>query len=100
MNTPGGNTVTTAEHTLGMIFACARMIPQSYASLKAGKWEKKKFEGVELFEKTIGVIGLGAIGGASRAARARHEGAGVRPLHFRGKGQINGHRAGRPADDL
>ena len=63
MNTPGGNTVTTAEHTIGMLFACARMIPQSYASMKAGKWEKKKFEGVELFEKTIGVIGLGAIGG-------------------------------------
>ncbi len=69
MNTPGGNTVTTAEHTIGMIFACARMIPQAYSSLKAGKWEKKKFEGVELFDKTLGVIGLGAIGGvvASRA---------------------------------
>lgn len=63
MNTPGGNTVTTAEHTIGMIFACARMIPQAYASLKAGKWEKKKFEGVELFDKTLGIVGLGAIGG-------------------------------------
>jgi D-3-phosphoglycerate dehydrogenase / 2-oxoglutarate reductase len=70
MNTPGGNTVTTAEHTIGMIFACARMIPQAYASMKAGKWEKKKFEGVELFEKTLGIIGLGAIGGvvANRCA--------------------------------
>jgi len=70
MNTPGGNTVTTAEHTIGMIFACARMIPQAYASLKAGKWEKKKFEGVELFDKTLGVVGLGAIGGvvANRCA--------------------------------
>ncbi len=70
MNTPGGNTVTTAEHTIGMIFACARMIPQAYASLKAGKWEKKKFEGVELFDKTLGVVGLGAIGGvvASRCS--------------------------------
>jgi D-3-phosphoglycerate dehydrogenase len=69
MNTPGGNTVTTAEHTIGMIFACARMIPQAYSSLKAGKWEKKKFEGVELYDKTLGIIGLGAIGGvvASRA---------------------------------
>ncbi len=63
MNTPGGNTVTTAEHTIGMIFACARNIPQSYATLKAGKWEKKKYEGVELYDKTLGVIGLGAIGG-------------------------------------
>lgn len=70
MNTPGGNTVTTAEHTIGMIFACARMIPQAYASMKAGKWEKKKFEGVELYDKTLGIIGLGAIGGtvASRCA--------------------------------
>ena len=69
MNTPGGNTVTTAEHTVGMIFACARMIPQAYSSLKAGKWEKKKFEGVELFDKTLGIVGLGAIGGvvANRA---------------------------------
>jgi len=69
MNTPGGNTVTTAEHTIGMIFAAARMIPQACASLKLCKWEKKKYEGVELFEKTLGVIGLGAIGTvvASRA---------------------------------
>ena len=63
MYTPGGNTVTTAEHTIGMIFASARMIPQAYSSMKAGKWEKKKFEGVELFDKTLGIIGLGAIGG-------------------------------------
>ncbi len=63
MNTPGGNTVTTAEHTIGMIFACARMIPQAYSSLKAGKWEKKKFEGIELYDKTLGIIGMGAIGG-------------------------------------
>lgn len=62
MNTPGGNTVTTAEHTIGMIFACARNIPQAFAALKAGKWEKKKYEGVELYDKTLGVIGLGAIG--------------------------------------
>jgi D-3-phosphoglycerate dehydrogenase len=46
-----------------MIFACARMIPQAYASMKAGKWEKKKFEGVELYDKTLGIVGLGAIGG-------------------------------------
>jgi D-3-phosphoglycerate dehydrogenase len=79
MNTPGGNTVTTAEHTIGMLFACARMIPQAYASLKAGKWEKKKFEGVELYDKTLGVIGLGAIGGtvANRAV-----GLGMRVLAY------------------
>ncbi len=79
MNTPGGNTVTTAEHTIGMLFACARMIPQSYASLKAGKWEKKKFEGVELFDKTLGVIGLGAIGGV---VAHRAIGLGMKVLAF------------------
>ncbi len=62
MNTPGGNTVTTAEHSIAMLFAVARMIPQATASMKAGKWEKKKFMGVELFNKTLGIIGLGAIG--------------------------------------
>ncbi|MCX7724354.1 MAG: phosphoglycerate dehydrogenase [Thermodesulfovibrio sp.] len=62
MNTPGGNTITTAEHTIGMLFALARKIPQATASMKAGKWEKKKFMGVELYNKTIGIIGLGRIG--------------------------------------
>lgn len=63
MNTPGGNTVTTAEHAMAMLFAVARSIPQATASMKAGKWEKKKFMGVELFNKTLGILGLGAIGG-------------------------------------
>ncbi len=62
MNTPGGNTVTTAEHTIAMLFSVARMIPQATASMKAGKWEKKKFMGVELFNKVLGIVGLGAIG--------------------------------------
>ncbi|HCZ12809.1 MAG TPA: phosphoglycerate dehydrogenase [Nitrospiraceae bacterium] len=63
MNTPGGNTVTTAEHTIAMMFAVARKIPQANASMAEGKWEKKKFMGAELFNKTLGVIGLGNIGG-------------------------------------
>ncbi len=62
MNTPGGNTVTTAEHSIAMLFAVARLIPQATASMKAGKWEKKKFMGVELFNKTLGIVGLGNIG--------------------------------------
>ncbi|MDA8174603.1 MAG: phosphoglycerate dehydrogenase [Nitrospiraceae bacterium] len=62
MNTPGGNTITTAEHTLAMIFSVARLIPQATASMKSEKWEKKKFMGVELFNKTLGIVGLGAIG--------------------------------------
>jgi D-3-phosphoglycerate dehydrogenase len=63
MNTPGGNTVTTAEHTMAMIFAMSRRIPQATASTKAGKWEKEKFMGVELYNKTLGVVGMGQIGG-------------------------------------
>ncbi|MBF0329082.1 MAG: phosphoglycerate dehydrogenase [Nitrospirae bacterium] len=62
MNTPGGNTITTAEHTIAMIFSIARKIPQANSSMAAGQWEKKKFMGSELFNKTLGVIGLGNIG--------------------------------------
>ncbi|KPJ69226.1 3-phosphoglycerate dehydrogenase [candidate division WOR-1 bacterium DG_54_3] len=62
MNTPGGNTITAAEHTIGMIMALSRNIPQATASLKRGKWEKEKFQGWELFNKTLGIIGVGRIG--------------------------------------
>ncbi len=63
MNTPFGNSITTAEHAIAMMFALARQIPQANASTHAGKWEKKKFMGAELFSKTLGVIGCGNIGG-------------------------------------
>ncbi|OAG27305.1 phosphoglycerate dehydrogenase [Thermodesulfatator autotrophicus] len=62
MNCPGGNTVSAAEHTIAMMMALARNIPQATASMKAGKWEKKKFMGREVNGKTLGVIGLGRIG--------------------------------------
>ena len=62
MNTPGGNAVSVAEHTLALMLSMARSIPQASASTKAGKWEKKKFLGNELRGKTLGVIGLGSIG--------------------------------------
>ena len=62
MNVPGGNTLSAAEHTLALIFALARKVPQAVASLKSGKWEKKKFMGVELNGKVLGIIGLGRIG--------------------------------------
>lgn len=62
MNTPDGNVVTTAEHALALMFAVARKIPQASASMRAGAWEKTKFQGRELFGKTIGIIGLGNIG--------------------------------------
>jgi len=62
MNTPGGNTITVAELTVAMMLAVSRHIPQATASLRAGKWEKKKFQGHEVFGKTLGVIGIGNIG--------------------------------------
>lgn len=62
MNTPFGNSITTAEHTIAMMMALARQIPQASASTHAGKWEKSKFMGVELYGKTIGIIGCGNIG--------------------------------------
>ncbi len=62
MNTPEGNTITTAEHTIAMMMALSRNIPQATASLKQGKWEKKKLQGKELFNKTLGIIGAGHIG--------------------------------------
>ncbi|HUI07118.1 MAG TPA: phosphoglycerate dehydrogenase [Verrucomicrobiae bacterium] len=63
MNTPGGNTISTAEHTFSMMMALARKIPQAHASVKAGKWDRKSYEGVELYSKTLGIIGMGRIGG-------------------------------------
>jgi D-3-phosphoglycerate dehydrogenase / 2-oxoglutarate reductase len=62
MNTPYGNAVTTAEHALSLMMALARQIPEANASTHAGKWEKNRFMGVELFNKTLGIIGCGNIG--------------------------------------
>ena len=62
MNTPGGNTITTAEHALSLMMALARNVPQAAQSMREGLWEKKKFQGTELFNKYLGVIGLGRIG--------------------------------------
>ena len=62
MNTPFGNSITTAEHAVAMMFALARQLPEANASTKAGKWEKNRFMGVEITGKTLGVIGCGNIG--------------------------------------
>ncbi|MCX5517506.1 phosphoglycerate dehydrogenase [Kaistia defluvii] len=62
MNTPFGNSITTAEHAIAMIFATARQIPEANASTQAGKWEKNRFMGVEVTGKTLGIIGCGNIG--------------------------------------
>ncbi|MDD5232225.1 MAG: phosphoglycerate dehydrogenase [Syntrophales bacterium] len=62
MNTPGGNTITTGEHTIAMMFAIARQIPQATISMKSGKWQKNKFMGAEVYNKTLGIIGIGRVG--------------------------------------
>ncbi|HEY9720086.1 MAG TPA: phosphoglycerate dehydrogenase [Trichormus sp.] len=62
LNSPEGNTASAAEHTVALMFALARKVPAADASLKAGKWERNKFMGSELFNKTLGVIGLGKVG--------------------------------------
>ncbi len=62
VNTPGGNTISTAEHTFSMMLALSRSIPQADQSMKRGEWERKKFMGVELYGKTLGIVGLGRIG--------------------------------------
>ncbi|MFW5930242.1 MAG: phosphoglycerate dehydrogenase [Desulfosalsimonas sp.] len=70
MNTPGGNVVTTGEHAIAMMMSLTRNIPQGTASLKAGRWDKKKLQGREIMNKTLGVIGFGKIGSVV-ANRAR-----------------------------
>src|SRR5512147_2483989 len=62
MNTPFGNSITTAEHAISLMLALARQIPQADASTQAGKWEKNRFMGVEITGKTLGIIGCGNIG--------------------------------------
>ena len=63
MNTPGGNTISTAEHAFTLMVSLARHIPQAHASVINGRWERKKFEGVELNGKTLAILGMGRIGG-------------------------------------
>src|SRR5205807_414940 len=62
LNAPGGNTVSTAEHAFSLLLAVARKIPQADANVRSKSWDKKNFEGVELYNKTLGVIGMGRIG--------------------------------------
>jgi D-3-phosphoglycerate dehydrogenase len=79
MNTPGGNNVTTAEHAIAMMLSAARSIPQATASMKAGKWEKSRFTGSEVYNKTLGIIGLGNIG---RLVAERGKGLGMRVVAY------------------
>src|SRR5450755_1402039 len=61
-NAPESNVITAAEHTMALLLALARNIPQAHASLTSGKWERSRFSGVELYEKTLGILGFGRIG--------------------------------------
>src|SRR2546423_5033396 len=77
MNAPDGNTITTAEHTIALLVALARNVAQANSSVKAAKWERKKFIGAELRGKTLGIIGLGRIG---RAVAQRVTGLGMKVI--------------------
>ncbi len=79
MNTPGGNTISAAEHTVSMLLSLARNIPQAYASMMQGKWDRKKYTGVEVFEKTLGVVGLGKIG---REVASRCQAFGMKVIGY------------------
>jgi D-3-phosphoglycerate dehydrogenase / 2-oxoglutarate reductase len=78
-NAPQSNVVTAAEHTMAMLLALARNIPQAHASLTSGKWERSKFSGIELYEKTLGIVGFGRIG---QLVAQRAKGFGMRVLAF------------------
>jgi D-3-phosphoglycerate dehydrogenase len=81
MNTPEGNVITTAEHAIAMMFALTRNIAQASSSLKAGNWEKKRFQGKEVYNKVLGIIGVGRIGRvvADRAAGLKMQVIGYDP---------------------
>ena len=79
MNAPDGNTITTAEHTIALLVALARRVPQANISLKSGRWERKRFIGTELQGKTLGVIGLGRIG---RVVANRGRALGMKVVAF------------------
>jgi D-3-phosphoglycerate dehydrogenase len=76
MNTPGANTVATAEHTVAMLLALCRNVPQADASMRRGEWTRSQFTGVQLYRKTLGIVGLGRIG-AQVARRIRAFGMSI-----------------------
>src|SRR5260370_32758563 len=81
MNTPHGNSITTAEHAIALMFALAREVSAADQSTQAGKWEKSRFIGVELFGKTLGIVGCGNIGSivADRPPRPQIGGVALHP---------------------
>ncbi len=79
MNTPGGNTISTAEHTMALMLSMFRNIPQANLSLRSGKWDRKSFKGTELYGKVIGIIGLGKIG---REVASRSKAFGMKVVGY------------------
>ena len=79
VNTPEGNNITTAEHAIALLVSLARHIPQATASMKAGRWEKSQFQGLELYNRTLGVAGIGNIG---RIVAQRAKGLGMKVIAF------------------
>jgi D-3-phosphoglycerate dehydrogenase len=79
MNTPGGTNITTAEHAVALLVSLARHIPQATASLKQGEWERGRFVGMELYNRTLGIIGLGRIG---RIVADRARGLGMKVIAY------------------
>ncbi|MEE9608119.1 MAG: phosphoglycerate dehydrogenase [Myxococcota bacterium] len=77
MNTPGGNNITTAEHAVALLISLARHVPQANASVKQGRWEKQRFMGMELYNRTLGLLGLGNIG---RIVASRARGFGMKVI--------------------
>ncbi len=78
-NAPQSNVITAAEHTMALLLALARNVPQAHASLTSGKWERSKFSGTELYEKTLGILGFGRIG---QLVAQRARGFGMRVVAF------------------
>jgi len=97
MNTPGANTTAVAEHTMGLLLALARRLPAADVTLKAGRWEKSRLQGVELFGKVLGILGLGRIGSevARRATGFRMQVVAYDPYLTREAAERLGPRHGR-----
>src|SRR5512142_1937557 len=102
MNTPGGNTVSTAELSFAMILSLARKVPQAAASMAAGKWDRKQFQGTELHGKTLGVLGLGRIGSevAKRALAFGMRVLGYDPFVAEGRAEALGIELLEDLDDV
>ena len=99
MNTPGGNTISTAEQTLALMYGLVRNIAAAHQSLVEGRWDRKKFMGTQLAGKTLGIVGLGRIGQAVATPGRGHGDAGdrLRSVRLGRAGQGIGHPVGRLA---